>query len=274
MQPWGIMLIFACIVLASCAPQNVDVPALEFNSIADANPANMAIENSTMNESNATLEDNRTTESITVYMKYPPPEERYLLGFYSGGGVPEPRQGEDAIAYFKSRNLSGNYTYVLVQFISGKPSEPTSAQEKELNRDGIIVGGPHGNAAYARFPNWVLTSKSYPFIRWIGILEPEQKIVGEGLRAYLKRNCTGPVKLEVSLFELFTIEDLSLLKAKDVHQFGSWESEATLTIDIANLGTMAQLNKVYAVYAPSTAGVDKVLRAQAPPWDLNVTCQD
>jgi hypothetical protein len=201
-------------------------------------------------------EENKT--QVTVYMEYPEDGEyrygtSYAINSYFGSYTPPPRQGEESMAYFRAQNLTGNDTYVLIQFLSGKPNEATSEEARELYRDGVRVGDRHGNAVYARVPNSILTGKSYPFVRWMGFVEPEQKLTTEELHDCFMGNCTGQIRVEVELFEHLTVEQLEALNATTANpKSPPSEWSAAIVMDAAQIRTLAEFRNVRQIWPHTT----------------------
>jgi hypothetical protein len=138
----------------------------------------------------------------------------YMTGMPSGNYAPEPRKGKALNDYFKSLNLTDDYIYVMMQFET-LGGDPNKEQMKILEDDDVTLFESHGDHTYyAKMPRTILETKSYDFVRWIGIVEkPEWKIQDSNiLKKIWGKNCTGMLNISVEFYEKLTLDNFQTIK--------------------------------------------------------------
>ena len=140
-------------------------------------------------------------------------ERSYVVGLPGGSFNPEPLKGEALNSYFKSLNLTEEYIYGMMQFET-LGGDPTNEQAEILGNDNITLFEYHGDHTYyAKIPRSVLETKSYDFVRWIGIIDdPLRKIAIGSIFRYFYKNCTGPVQMYIISYERLNENQINRIK--------------------------------------------------------------
>ena len=99
---------------------------------------------------------------------------------YSCFIVDQPRKGQNFTSYFTSLNITDEYIYGMLQF-DGCWGLPEDEWLNTLGKDNFTLFDAMGDHTFFfKAPRSVLTTKSYDFIRWAGVVEiPELKIESE-----------------------------------------------------------------------------------------------
>ncbi len=167
---------------------------------------------------------------------------------------PEPRKGIDSINYFKSLNLTDDYIYGMMQFET-LDCDPTKDQMNILAADNITLFEYYGeHTYYAKIPKTILETKSYDFVRWIGIAENASWKVDNNLRnKTFGKNCSGYVELMVNFYQ--NVKDipnyqnklgLILNLSKNVIRDGS--ESVTVNASVENIYKIASFNFVQRIW--------------------------
>ncbi|MCH7851055.1 MAG: S8 family serine peptidase, partial [Nanoarchaeota archaeon] len=139
--------------------------------------------------------------------KYEPKKRSFKIKTKNGEVVPKPLKDKKLKDHFKSLNLKNNKVYVRIQF-EGEDGNPSPEEVEILERDGIKLLDWHGDHIYyARVPKTILETKSYDFIRWIGINEDIK--IKKKSRDYISSN---DVDLILIFYEDITNEDIEDIK--------------------------------------------------------------
>lgn len=198
-------------------------------------------------------------------------ERTYKIGFPGYSFVVEdPLKGEDLNEYFKSLDLPEEKVYVVMLF-EGDDGDPTYDQLNTLNRDGIKVftENPVGDHAYfAIFPVENLETRSYDFVRWVGLIEPEWKLkksVKEQIEA-LEPNSQVSVLVkfyetpftEEQIYQLLETTGASLIKYETVEDLLMNDDEreyAKISMETQHIDSLLELSFVKDVvdYIPPSA---------------------
>ncbi len=158
--------------------------------------------------------------------------------------VPKPLKGDELNEYFKSLNLKDENIYVMVQFdVLG--ADPSKNQIEKLEGDGVIL---LDNAArhtwFAKAPKEFLETKSYDFIRWIGIPSSQGKRISLIREKITNKNCSGTFNARIIFYE--GIDEVGVEEiGKVLNTFPSLGSKEMVTIlNLDVLDKIASLNFV------------------------------
>ena len=132
---------------------------------------------------------------------YKDKKRTYEVGLPSHSFVPQPRKSFDSINYFKSLNLVDDYIYTIMQFET-LDGDPTVDQVNLLASDNITLFEYHGDHSYfAKIPRTILESKSYDFVRWIGIVKDTNQKINKYLKEFVNTTNSSNINITVSLYE-------------------------------------------------------------------------
>jgi len=174
-----------------------------------------------------------------------------------------PRKGQESIDYFNSIELSEPYVYVLIQF-EACDGDPLKEEMDNMAQDGIQLYEYHGDHTYyARIPTEILRTKSYDFVRWIGLVDnPLDKIRRGSVFWYLLENCTGNILLNIGMYDTLTqteenkLRSISLIRyAGNIPEGGSYlvEIETNKLRDLLSLPFVKKI-EVYTLPTLSPPG--------------------
>jgi len=168
--------------------------------------------------------------------------------------TPAERRGQASIDYFKSLNLTDDFIYVIMQF-DALGGDPTVEQMSILAADNITLFEYHGDHSYyAKVPRAILETKSYDFVRWIGITEnPLMKM--DWVFRYIHRNCTGSVRLRVLAYDIIDDKEFAKLQEIAIRVIGAKSGQYDqLLVDInpSKIDNLLTLNFVERIewYSP------------------------
>ncbi|GEM_PF-3952237 len=126
--------------------------------------------------------------------------------------VPKPLKGDELNEYFKSLNLKDENIYVMVQF-EGFDGDPSLDQIEILEQDGVELFEYYRDHTYfARFSKEILETKSYDFIRWIGLpsLNFESKI-NPFVKKQVEESDSESLEISLKFYEFPNEEQLDTL---------------------------------------------------------------
>ena len=139
---------------------------------------------------------------------YKDKKRTFEVGLPSNSFVPQPRKGLDTINYFKSLNLTDGYVYAMMQFET-LDGDPTKEQMDLFSVDNITLFEYHGDHTYyAKIPKTILETKSYDFVRWIGIIENGTSKVNSDTRASLNLIPSESINVSILFYEEVNDEQL------------------------------------------------------------------
>ncbi len=211
----------------------------------------------------------------------------YKAGLPGGSFIPEPLKGEALNSYFKLLNLTEDYIYAMMQFET-LDGDPTHEQKQILAEDNITLFEYHGDHTYyTKIPKIILETKSYDFVRWIGIVEdPSMKLKKDLKEKLWDKNCNGRIRLIVIFYENLNNKQFEKIKqVSDGHLAGYWgkhedefdyskDNNIDLEIDINRLNNTVLLNFVKTVEVmvlPNICPPDAINCGTNPFEDINCT---
>lgn len=208
----------------------------------------------------------------------------YHTGYPTGTFEPDLSVTGFAInEYFKGLNLTEEYIYVMMQF-NALGGDPTPEQIDILAKDNLTLFRYHGDHTYrAKAPKIILETKSYDFVRWVGIVEDHSVKLNGGLKGYAERNCTGEIKLEIAFYENLKDEQFRIIKEVSSGCLVGYNlnCNSTSNDDIIDIETdINMLEEIASLNFVKTIGVVPVMSILGgpggfmPPTDpfANVTC--
>ncbi|MFH1106943.1 MAG: S8 family serine peptidase [Candidatus Micrarchaeota archaeon] len=169
----------------------------------------------------------------------------YQIKLKRGAFTPNAMTGSEINEYFLSLDLTLDRVYVLVQFNS-LGGDPSDAEIQNLSDDNVTLLGSLADHTYiAKFPLRVLETKSYPFVRWISILDPVKKL-SSNLDNYTNSNSTTPLNITIVFFE-----GLNPLQQDEFSNYSNIVisndtnfTSATFTTNTSLIGNLSELNFV------------------------------
>ncbi len=113
----------------------------------------------------------------------------------SGAFTPDPIPSDNILG-FSLAPSDQDAGYYLVQFY---PIDAAMKDAKRMIEDGaVFLAYVHWNAAIAKIPRQLLETKTYPAVRWIGVLHYPEKVphgFTKEISAYGQVNLSGPVDI-------------------------------------------------------------------------------
>lgn len=188
----------------------------------------------------------------------------------AGETIPEPRKGDDLNNYFKSLHITEDYVYVLMQF-EDCDGDPINEQIQTLAADGITLFEYHGDHTYyAKVPKTVLETKSYDFVRWIGIRTPAGKLQSSLREKVWDKNCIGKIKLNIQFYE--NLNDKQVKQLSNLGYLVGPEIDVTKLEEIASLDFVKEIG-VGEIVTSVLGGSDIKVSVQPDPFK-NITCDN
>ena len=164
--------------------------------------------------------------------------------------VEEPRKGENFTSYFASLNTTDEYIYGMLQF-DGCWGLPEDSWKAELSKDNFTLFTAMGDHTFFfKAPRNVLTTKSYDFIRWAGVVENQSMKIWPDLLTEIQN--VNKTKILVIGYRGFTSEQHQRISefSETVFYFGehaSVEINSTSVYDIAKLNFVKEIEKLYEI---------------------------
>lgn len=186
------------------------------------------------------------------------------------------RKGQDSINYFKSLNLTEDYIYVIMQF-EDLGGDPSREEMDILAADNITLFEYHGDHSYyAKVPRTILETKSYNYVRWIGIAENASWKLHTSLGQRVNKNCTGNVMVSIHFYERFTDKskvDLIINHTKSIVRYKEPYDLIRADVSLGNLVDISSFNfvkDIWPVIKPSICP-DYAPNCGEDPF-ANITC--
>jgi len=133
-----------------------------------------------------------------------------------------------------------DYAYCLIQFYHSNYSMDDYSRFKE---SGIkILSYVPENTYYAKVPLSCLENPPN-FVRWMGILEAEQKI-DPRVKQYVDSQSNEPIKITVLLFEPLTESQSGMVRQFSESVLGTGRGSTSIEVNPANITSIATLNNV------------------------------
>lgn len=172
---------------------------------------------------------------------------------FSCFNVDQPRKGENFTSYFASLNITDEYIYGMLQF-DGCWGLPEDSWKAELWKDNFKLFSAMGDHTFFfKAPRNILTTKSYDFIRWAGVVEDPNMKIWPDLMDDIKNRPNESVRFGIVAYEVPTEEQYQKILVlinelppySDRNTYMSVIANASQIIKIAELGFTKEFEKWY-----------------------------